>query len=365
LLAPPFAGYTKAMRRTAAMACLAALLGTPPAVAQTSGTSDPLRAPEDSATSAEPDGAVGEARAAFQQATSLARQGRWVDALHAFERSAALHPHAITTYDMGYCERVLGHWTRARKMLLRALEEHEARGGTELPLDLVAATQAFLGEADRQIARVRVSIATEGGALGVDGRPLELAGAGAQGPVLVGGSRAMGPAEVPPAPRFEVELDPGEHAFVLVSRGRPDVIVTETLAPGSQSVLELRAQPDEGRGAATEAQRPRKVNRKPAFIALGIGAAGIATGVVAGLVALGKKGDVAAACTAKGDYPSCDAQRSAANLAADVSTTGFAVGGVGVAVGAVLFIFAPEVRSETRLPRPWIGWRSVGVEGAF
>jgi hypothetical protein len=362
------------MRRSGAIAaCLAALLGATPAIAQTSGTPDPLRTPEDSATPAEADGTVAEARAAFQQATALARQGRWVDALHAFERSAALHPHAITTYDMGYCERVLGHWTRARKMLLLALKEHEARGGTELPLDLVAATQAFLGEADRQITRVRVSIATDGGALGVDGRPLEVAGAGAHGPVLVGGTRAMGPAEVPPAPRFEVELDPGEHAFVLVSRGRPDVVVTETLAPGSQSVLELRAQRDEGRDAAAEAQRPRKVNYKPAFIALGIGAAGIATGVVAGLVALGKKSDVAAGCSATGDYGSCDAQRSAANLAADASTTGFAVGGVGLAIGAVLFIFAPEVRREPSLPagarrtevRPWVGWRSAGVEGAF
>jgi hypothetical protein len=342
-------------------------------MAQTSGGQAPLPPPEGGATPADAEGAVAEARAAFQQATALARQGRYVDALHAFERSGALHPHAITTYDIGFCERVLGHWTRARKMLLRALEEHEARGGTELPLELVAATQAFLGEADRQIARVRVSIATEGGALGVDGRPLEVADARAQGPVLVGGTRAMGPAEPAPAPRFEVELDPGEHVFVLVSSGRPDVVVTETLAPGSQSVLELRAQPYEGVGVPREAQRARNVNHRPAFIALGLGAAAIATGAVIGLVALGKKGEVAAACTSNGDYGSCDAQRSAANLAADASTTGFAVGGVGLAVGAILFILAPETAREARPPaasrrtevRPWVGWQSLGVQGEF
>jgi hypothetical protein len=360
-------------RHTAIGICLAALLGAAPGMAQTSGELPPVRAPAGGATPAESDGALAEARAAFQQATALARQGGWVDALHAFEHSAALHPHAITTYDIGFCERVLGHWTRARRMLLRALDEHEAHGGAELPLDLIAATQAFLGEADRQIARVRVSIPSEGGALGIDGRPLEVADTRAQGPVLVGGTRAMGPAEVPPAARFEVELDPGEHVFVLVSSDRPDVVVTETLAPGSQSVLELRARPYESRGLRREAQRARRVNLKPAFIALGIGAAGVVVGGVTGLVALGKKSDVAAACSPTGDYVSCDSRRSGANLAADASTTGFAVGGVGLAVGALLFILAPEAPSEASPPaasrrtevRPWVGWQSLGVDGEF
>jgi hypothetical protein len=352
--------------------CLAGLLGATPGLAQPGP--EPWSQPSGgSAAPAEQDGAVAAARAAFQEATGLARQGRWVDALHAFERSGALHAHAITTYNLGYCERVLGHWTRARKILLRALDEHQARGGTELPLDLVAATQAFLGEADRQIARVRVSVATEGGALGVDGRPLEVADARATPPVLVGGTRPMGPAEAPPAPSFTVELDPGEHVFVLVSSGQPDVVVTETLAPGSQSVLELRAQPHVPSSPPPQAPPPRPVNRKPAFIALGIGAAGIVTGGIAGLVALGKRGGVAAACTPDEDYRSCDSQRSAANLAADASTTAFVAGGVGLAVGAVLFVLAPEASSDTRRPaahrdlevRPWVGWQSLGVRADF
>jgi hypothetical protein len=342
--------------------------------------STPPAAPDASGVSAPATGdALAEARVAFQEGTRLAKQARWVDALQAFEHSEALHPHAITTYNIGYCERLLGHWTRARKMLQKALADHKARGEVELPPDLVSATQAFLSEADRQIARVLVTITTEGGgALAVDGRPLELSDAQAPRPVLVGGTRAMGPAEVPPTPSFEVELDPGDHVFLLVSRGRPDVLVSQTLPPGSQAVLELRQAGPENvfvpKAVASDSERATapKPNRVPAYVVLGMGAAGIATGTVAGLLAFGKKGAVSSACGPNGDLATCDVQRDAQARAADVSTVGFLAGGVGVAVGTVLFFTAPgrqSPKSASALAqsqvRPWVGWRSLGVQGDF
>src|SRR5258708_31920756 len=117
--------------------------------------------------------AVAQARAAFHEGTQLAAQQRWVEALNAFERSDSLRPHAITTYNIGYCERLLGHSTRARKMLAKALADHHARGDVELPAELISAAQAYLSEADRQVARVVVTITPGAGA--IDGPPLELA----------------------------------------------------------------------------------------------------------------------------------------------------------------------------------------------
>jgi hypothetical protein len=363
------------MRRLVVCAGLVSCLAASPARAQANpGTSDSSTPSAPAAGSV-----VDEARAAFQEGTLLARQARWVDALQAFERSAALHPHAITTYNIGYCERLLGHWTRARKMLQKALADHKASGEVELPPDLVGATQTFLSEADRQIARVLVTVAPEGGAVGVDGRPLELAATEGPRPVFLAGTRAVGPAEVPPTVTFEVQLDPGAHVFVLLTKGRPDVVASEAVSPGSQIVLELRAPAPDSAGTsrdvvlAPEGASAEKPNRLPALIALGVGAAGLATGTVSGLIAFGKKSAVSNACAPSGNLDSCTAQRDSGNRAADVSTIAFIAGGVGVTLGAVLYLTAstgkgtkvsPAASSNLEI-RPWVGLQSLGVHGDF
>src|SRR5260221_14259973 len=75
----------------------------------------------DDAATAVVDPKVAEARRLFAEGASLADLGRWSEALEKFEASAALRPHATTTYDIGYCERALGHPTRAKRFFERAL----------------------------------------------------------------------------------------------------------------------------------------------------------------------------------------------------------------------------------------------------
>jgi hypothetical protein len=314
--------------------------------------------------------AVAEARTAFQEGIALAKAERWADALQALERSDALHPHAITTYNIGYCERQLGHWTRARKMLAGALAAHRTRGGVELPADLVWAAQTYLSDADRHIATVSVTI-TRGGVT-VDGRPLELAQSDGPRPVLLAETRGIGPPEAPPSVTFEVLVDPGTHVFALSVKGRADVIVNETLAPGSKISLDLR-EPDatEGSKPATrppqaEALPAEKPNLAPAFVAFGLGAGGLAIGTVSGLVAFGKRNEVNQACQAA-DPSRCASEREIGNRAADISTGAFIVGGVAVAAGAVLFLVAPRSKTATTQPEVHavLGWRTLGLEGRF
>jgi hypothetical protein len=370
----------RARRRSSCLAAtwvLAAALAAPSAVAQAN--------PDAPAANAASGPEVMEARAAFQEGIALAKEERWADALQAFDRSDARHPHAITTYNIGYCERQLGHPTRARALFAKALADHQARGGVELPADLVAATQTYLSDADRQIARVVVTIAPAG-PVSVDGRPLEPTtgptnGAGPY-PVLLAGTRAAGPAEVPPATVFEVDVDPGVHAFVLSVKERPDVVATETLAPGARIAIELAAPaPIE----ATEALKPLasqprveprstdKPNHVPAFIALGMGAAGLVAGTVSGAIALGYKGPVNTACAPAGDPGACSSKRDAGNRAADISTVSFITGGVAVGVGALLFFASggkPAAAAGASAPqgptiRPQVGWGTLGLEGRF
>jgi hypothetical protein len=211
----------------------------------------------------------------------------------------------------------------------------------------------------------------------VDGRPLELAPVGGPSPVLLAGTRGMGPAEAAPASTFEVQVDPGEHVFVLSTKGRADVATTETLAPGAQVALDLRAPVPQaprvsGEASGSEGESAGQPTHAPAFVAFAIGAAGLVTGSVSGLIAFGKKSAVSNACGPSGNSTDCTSEGDAGNRAADIATTGFVVGGVGVAVGAVLFLAAPGAKSTKTAAassgpevRPWVGWRSLGVQGDF
>ena len=349
----------------AAVALIAA--AAPPALAQEAA------APPDSAD-ASPD--VVEARASFQAGISLANEDRWADALQAFERSEALRPHAITTYNIGYCERLLGHWTRANKMLRRALVEDQTQGGGHLPAGLLHATQTYLSEAARQIGRVVVTSAP--GAVTVDGRPLELASTTGPRPVLLAGTRPVGDAESPPALTFEVQVDPGTHVFVLSSKGQPDVVVNETSAPGSESALALRPSSDatapRAEGAPDASPSTGGRSHVPGFVVLGVGGAALTAGVISGLAAFHFKNTVHTVCSAPDSADACASEREAGHRAADISTISFIAGGVGIGVGAALLAIASgktTARSaaapSTQTPevRPVIGWGTLGLDGRF
>src|SRR6187402_143183 len=60
---------------------------------------------------------VVKARELFVRGTTLVQSAQWAEALDAFEQSAALRPHPITTYNIGACERALGRYTVARERL--------------------------------------------------------------------------------------------------------------------------------------------------------------------------------------------------------------------------------------------------------
>jgi len=322
---------------------------------------------------------LAEARTTFQEGVQLAKEEHWSRALRSFERSDALRPHAITQYNVGYCEWHLGHPTRARKMLGKALDDNRAHAGAELPADLVDAAQAYLDDAERQIARVMVTMTT--GAVTVDGSPLELVAKDGPHPVLLAGTRDAGEPEVPPASTFEVQLDPGTHVFVLSVSSRPLLIANRTLPPGSLSLVELRPTSEAPAGdGATQPAKPisergdaNKPNRTPAFIALGVGATGIVVGSIGGLAAFAKKSSVEQACT-PGNLERCRSEREAGNRAADISTGAFIAGGVAVGVGTVLFFAASGNRSSKGAAklapplvrvRPSVGWKTLGLEGSF
>jgi hypothetical protein len=311
------------------------------------------------------------ARVLFEEGTDKAHRGDWSEALRAFERSDALRPHAVTRYNIGYCERALGRVTRARRMLTRALAADDPHGARELPEDLAIAAQQYLVELEARVARATIAVAPEGTAILVDGRPLEPTGAASWA-----GTREPGPAEATPASPFEVELDPGAHVFVVSKDGYGNAVTTRTFEPGTNAklVIELAApRPADAPAPLAvrdEATRLRAPSRVPVYVALGVAGAGALAGGIGGTVAWIQKAKVADSCE---PHVPCTGAGSTyltrADLAADVSTTGFVVAGVGAVTAAALWWFslrrdAAPATGDVRIA-PWIAPTGAGLRGTF
>jgi hypothetical protein len=273
-----------------------------------------------------PDPQIEEARKLFKIGVELLQREQLSEALAMFERSARLHPHGMTIYDIGYCERALSHFTRARKSFLEALARKQ-----ELSADVIVDTETYVAEMDRRLARVAVMLRRGDLSLAVDGRPLEARPGGE----LVAGTRDAGPPERLAVTSFTLALDPGVHTFVVAVPGAPDMVATREFAAGATSAITLG--PD-------EAPRPISPLRLGGAVTLGVAGVSAVIGAVLGGLAVSKQATLASKCFLKecapSEQPNIDAMRAFANG----STAGIAIAAAGVAVGLGL-VLAPDGRT--------------------
>jgi hypothetical protein len=306
---------------------------------------------------------VDQAREAFVLGTNLAKEGEWPEALNAFSRSSALRPHPVTTYDMAYCERAMGHYTRARKLFRQSLSEHEQAVNGTLPSDLLALAKGYLPEVERRLAHAFVQAELDGATISVDSRPLERDSAPSAALVLVAGTRDDRGSEAPPASSFELLLDPGRHLIVLSRPSAPDKVISETFDAGSQRSLMLRDTP--GAGVATP---PPSSNKETwTYVAYGVAGAGLVTGSVFGILALVESGNLSDNCDAqKMCDPKYQSDLDAANRNAIIADVGFGVAIAGAAVGTYLLLSGkPDDKKASARVVPWIGPAMLGARGEF
>jgi hypothetical protein len=130
---------------------------------------------------------------------------------------------------------------------------------------------------------------------------------------------------------------------------------------------------------AKEAPAPLKPREKgsdlPAWIAFGVGGAGLVVGTVTGIMALGAHADLAERCPTGKCFPRDDVEAHAMrsdlsryHTFGTVSGIGFVVAIAGGATGAVLLVTGRS-KEGTRATAPalWpvVGAREVGVAGRF
>jgi hypothetical protein len=302
------------------------------------------------------------ARGLMAEGRELREQGDVASALTRFSAADSIMNVPTTGFEVAATQVQLGQLVEARETLRRVLALPQSPDDPE-PFTEARSKARVL---DQQLA-ARIG-------------SLRFAPSGAESSALdvsVDGERV--PRAVLSLP---FRVNPGRHQIVAHSRGRElrlDVLVAEAQAVDVPLAFESDAPP--ASAPAPAAREPTKstapVDSPPAshrplpplaYAGGGVGLLGIAVGSVAGISAMSHKNAAKKDCVGGRCPPSSWSDLDDARRMATVSTVGFAVGVLGIAVaGGALLLDKPAPRSSAWVVSPDITRRgaNVTVAGRF
>ena len=299
------------------------------------------------------------------QGVQLADAGKCPEAIEKLTRAEALH-HAPTILGrIGECQVIVGEVVAGTETLNMVVREVLPATAPKVFRDAQERAQKVLTAAVPKIAHlvIRITPGELKASVAIAGKPVPAALLGAERPT-----------------------DPGTHQVTATAEGYKPASATVTLAEGGHQEITLLLEPDPnavsappvgttGAVAVTSvdggAPAPSsKKSKVPAFVAFGVGGAGLLVGGITGGLALSKASDCPnKVCESQSDLDS-------AKTMATISTIGFGVGIAGVAVGTILLLTGngssekPAAQAKPHQAaklavQPWFGVSSVGVTGSF
>lgn len=292
------------------------------------------------------------ARALAVEGLRLAQANNCAEAAPKLERAEKLYHSAVVSIRLGECYVGVGRLVEGTELLRKALREPQPTEPAPALSKALERAQKLLDSAKPRIAGLTIKVAAvQDMAVKVDG-------------VLV--PSALVDTEIP--------TDPGEHSIEVTAPGflksatrlsvgeaeKKNVTLTLTrdpnaalpVAPASEPAVSAAPSvvapptPEQTTPPSQTPARERGPNRTAAYVSLGIGAAGLAAGGVLGFLTLQKHQDLKDQCP--GDVCPTDQRDNydSAKKLGNMSTVAFGVGGVGVALGAVLFFTASPSRGD-------------------
>ena len=295
---------------------------------------------------------VSAARSLGQEGVKLADDGRCREAIERLTRAEKLF-HAPTTLErLGECQVRLLKLVEGTENLNRVVREQLGPSAPAVFRDAQERARSVLAEARPRLAKLMITVHGADAApksVTLDGEPVPDASLDVNRPADPGAHVIEAS-----APGFKVS-----RATVTLTEGGADA-VTLTLERDPNAPVRRAPFPGSGTPASDE---PRSSRRGPAIVALVGGTVVLGAGVVFGLLALGKKSDLDAACTDKvcPTAASQDTIDSGKTFAA-ASTVGIAVGAASLVAGVVLLLTdRPAPRAAWSTPGPGA---SPGVRGA-
>jgi hypothetical protein len=304
----------------------------------------------------------------------LADSGDCKGAIEKLSRAESLYHAPSILGRLGECQVQVGQVVLGTENLNRVVREQLAANAPKAFRDAQERAKGVLNTALPKIARLTVHVEPS------DAKPQVTVGGAAIPPALLG---------------IERPTDPGTHEVVVTAPGYLEQKTSVTLAEGGTQEIAVKLEKDPNLaatapppvaaapvvttapvGPATDTA-PKKSNTL-AYVALGVGGAGLAVGGITGFLALGKKSDLKGCVDTRCPTSQTDTLDGAKSMAT-ISTVGFAVGFVGVGVGVVLLLTgnssssasngASHLAEREPLPgvhvEPWLGARSAGLSGTF
>jgi tetratricopeptide (TPR) repeat protein len=169
-----------------------------------------------------------------------------------------------------------------------------------------------------------------------------------------------------------IPLDPGAYSIeAATNEGQRDTVqVALTEGRHLEAVLDLgRTAPVQVRAALPEASHSGPGWQPTlAYSSLGLGVAGLATGVVTGIMAGSKHSEALDLCSDERCEPGSEGEEALQSFRTlrTVSTVSYGVGAAGVTAGLILWLSLPDTKdTEVSSVRPWLTQRFAGVQGVF
>ncbi len=309
---------------------------------------------------------VAAARTIGLEGLQLAEAGKCKEAVEKLDRAEKLH-HAPTTLGrLGECNVQIGHLVVGIEQLRRLVREPLAADAPAAFLTAKSRAQKVIDETQPRIAQLHVTVQLPPGVtpqVTVDGEPVPPAMLGIDRPTDPGGHTVSVIAPGYKKASQMVSLKDGERVAVELSlevdpAGTPPPVAATPASPSSSG----------GSSTVDTTSGPFDL-RTVGWVLVGVGGAGIATGVIAGALGLGTKSKLDDSCDAS---KRCDGDQEGRldrlKTESTISTVGFVVGGLGLAGGAAILLFGPKPRSATA-SSPFrgldFGLGSVGYRGTF
>jgi len=309
------------------------------------------------------------ARVLGTEGVRLADSGDCGAAIPKLEAAEKLYHAPSTLERLGECQISAGRLVAGTESLHRVVREPLPPGAPPAFVVARQRAQQALAAALPRIGKLRVH---------VDGAPPEQVSVTVDGVKM---SSALLDVDRP--------TDPGLHEVKATAPGYTTAATTVRLQDGTGAPVALKLEPDLSASQPASASPPATVpagpttqpvavstspsgsptstsgNRGLAIGAFAVGGVGVIVGSVFGILALDTKSSLDSHCSNKVCPQSSQPDIDALGPRATVSTIGFGVGIVGLALGAVLLATSHGGVEAHAALTPWIGIGSAGLGGSF
>jgi hypothetical protein len=171
-------------------------------------------------------------------------------------------------------------------------------------------------------------------------------------------------------------VNPGQRMLRVTAPGFLPQEKSLDLADGAEGSADFNLQPDPDAASKAEPSPVRATPAEPeahdhtlGFVAFGVGAAGLITGSVTGVLGLGKRSELSKACNPSGECRSNErSDLNSYHTLGMVSGIGFGVGLAGIGAGVALWLIDSDpdpAPAQGLVIRPYVGLASVGALGSF